>query len=491
MSSMHSTVQLSKQQILIARPNQMDKEYQKLIQDAEYTNQQIQNSIRSISQNEIQDIYYLLKPNQIIYDSICGLCCLVAGLDKLSNEFLFMKKIDWFTVQGYFCKNYDQIINQIQKLQSSIVKKRLNPINLKKAQKHLKQIQGNQIECRLMNLLTQSHTFCKQIQEIERMHQIFDNKVKIPPNTQTLEIQELDVQNYFAEQKKPFFFNHDSDDEQTNQKVSMIEPQQLESTPPKQTKSKKKSYVSFHSKPHLFDNSGYKTILKNSPEYYSKTSQKQQELNKSYLSTNFGERHKYTPSIQRKEICIRTNKSTTPKKVSQFKDESPAQTQSTDMNSLNKIIDQANQDGNPNYEQIERMIQQELAQTKKMINKLEAKNKRLFWEETKSVKMNSQLQSSKISEEEYYFSRKDHQESQDYQNQRKKQIRQQDLSNSAFKISLLSPRSQFSTNKDNDDDAIKMRELRNMQKLLEQHIKQKEQLEKEHERLYNQVYQNI
>ncbi|CAD8058389.1 unnamed protein product [Paramecium primaurelia] len=401
--------------------------YLRLIEETEQIYVNILKTLQNIQIKDIQDLFYILKPTQQLYNSVCGLLCFVAGVDKsITTDYLFLQQRDWVASQSQFCKSYEQINTILSNLQQNLIKKKINISNIKEAQKYYKEelkVQVNSVSDKLEKILTLSINYYTSFYKIIKLNQKYELQSKTPQEKSSDELK-----SYMLSKLNNNFQDDESEgkvEEETqiqNELVQQIPPTPKEQPTPFKMLSRFKDFSSYQKgitedqkiskSPKL---PSYSTTSKK--QYYQSKSplqsyNKQQEVNNpknEYMSFQDNVSVKSFQTQPQEQFNSpknnQTNK-TAQQKSSQSKSPVVAIRQKVPQKkhiiqlpeapNLNKIVEQI-QSNDPN---IEKQLKQELDMVQKQIKKLEATKKQLEWQDQRqSKKIRDQYEQQYLSEQ--------------------------------------------------------------------------------------------
>ncbi|CAD8158451.1 unnamed protein product [Paramecium octaurelia] len=422
---MKGDVELSKLQIRLG--DVRVPSYLKLIEETEQTHTNILKTLQNIQIKDIQDLFYILKPTQQLYNCVCGLLCLVAGVDKsITTDYLFLQQRDWVASQSQFCKSYEQINAILSNLQQNLIKKKINISNIKEAQKYYKEeIKGqvNSVSDKLEKILTLSINYYTSFYKIMKFNQKYEQQSKTPQEKSSDELK-----SYMLSKLNDNFQDDDSEgkvEEDTQIQNELV--QQIPPTPKDQQTTFKmlSRFKDFNSyKKGIADNR--KTSKSPNLPSYSTTSKKQYYQSKSPISSqNKNHDNNYpsneymsfqdhvsvksfqtqpqeqfnSPKNNQSNKVVQQKSSQSKSPVIAVRQKEPLKkhvVQLPEAPDLNKLIEQI-QNNDPN---IEKQLKQELEIIQKQINKLEAKKKQLKWQdERQSKKIRDQYEQQYLSEQ--------------------------------------------------------------------------------------------
>ncbi|CAD8070074.1 unnamed protein product [Paramecium sonneborni] len=405
--------------------------YLKLIEETEQIHTNILKILQLIQIKDIQDLFYILKPTQQLYNCICGLLCFVAGVDKsITTDYLFLQQRDWVASQSQFCKSYEQINSILSNLQQNLIKKKINISNIKEAQKYYKEelkLQINSVADKLERILTLSINYYTSFYKIIKLNQKYEQQIKTPQEKSSDQLK-----SYMLSKLSNNF--KDDDSEGKVEEETQIQNEQLQlipSTPKDQANSFQmlSQFKDFNSyKKGISDHQNtskspklpnYSSSSKKQYYYKSKSplqnSNKQQEVNQfmnEYMSfqdqvsvKSFQTQPQEYLNSQRNNQNM-TNIMNNQHKSSQSKSPRIAARQKNPIKQKNIIIQEA-----PNLNQIvekiqkndpniEKQLKEELEIIQKQIKKLEATKKQLEWQdERQSKKIREQYEQQYLSEQ--------------------------------------------------------------------------------------------
>ncbi|CAD8158809.1 unnamed protein product [Paramecium pentaurelia] len=396
--------------------------YLKLIEETEQIHTNILKTLQKIQIKDIQDLFYILKPTQQLYNCVCGLLCFVAGVDKqITTDYLFLRQRDWVASQSQFCKSYESINMILSNLQQNLIKKKINISNIKEAQKYYKEelkVQVNSISDKLEKILTLSINYYTSFYKIIKLNQKYEQQLKTPQDKNQNELK-----SYMLSKLSNNFLDDDS--EGKVEEETQIQNEQVNQNPhtPKDQSNNLSRFKDFNSyqkgipdRQKTSKSPSYSTTSKN--QYYKsksplQNSNKPQETNyfmNEYMSfqdqvsvNSFRTQPQEQLNSQRnnqnisniKNVQQKSSQSKSP--VSRKKEISKKNIiQIQDAPNLNKIVEQI-QSNDPN---IEKQLKQELEMIQKQIKKLESTKKQLEWQdERQSKKIRDQYEQQYLSEQ--------------------------------------------------------------------------------------------
>ncbi|CAD8074624.1 unnamed protein product [Paramecium sonneborni] len=434
--------------------------YLKLIEETEQIHSNILKTLQIIQIKDIQDLFYILKPTQQLYNCVCGLLCFVAGVDKsITTDYLFLQQRDWVVSQSQFCKNYESINQILCNLQQNLIKKKINISNIKEAQKYYTEdskYQINTIADKLERILTFSINYYISFYKIIKLNQKYEQQLKTPQ-----EKSQDELKSYMLSKVSNNLLDDDSEgkfEEETqiqNEKV-----QQNSSTPKDQgipflMLSRFKDFSSYqkgvsdHQK--IAKSPKLPNYSSSSKKYYQKSKSPLQSSNKQKQVNNFmNEYMSFQNQVSVKDFQtqpqellnsqrnnqIISNIKNVRQKSSQSKSPVIAICQNNaikkkkiiqDLPNLNQIVEKI-QKKDPN---IEKQLVEELEIVQKEIKKLESKKKQLEWQDERQSKKirefyEQQYQSEKIEQSKKFLENKQQfkeEQKQKLKNENKKHIK--------------------------------------------------------------------
>ncbi|CAK77214.1 unnamed protein product (macronuclear) [Paramecium tetraurelia] len=428
---MKGVVELSK--LLIKLDQVKVPSYLKLIEETEQIHANMLKTLLNIQIKDIQDLFYILKPTQQLYNCVCGLLCFVAGVDKsITTDYLFLRQRDWVTSSSQFCKSYEQINAILSNLQSNLIKKKINISNIKEAQKYYQEelkFQVNSISDKLEKILTLSINYYTSFYKILKLNQKYEQQLRIPQEKSSEELK-----SYMLSKLNNFV---DDDSEGKFEEETQIQNEQVQTTPltPKDQSTPLKTFGRFKDFRSYQKGIADRQKTSKSPKlpYYSTTSKKQYYKSKSPLQNsnkpqqennylmneymsfqdqvtvnsfqtqpleqlNSSRNNKNISNTQIKSIKNVNQKSSQSKSPvgRQREIQKKKEAQVPETPNLNKIIEQI-QSNDPN---IEKQLKQELELIQKQIKKLGATKKQLEWQdERQSKKIRDQHEQQYLSEQ--------------------------------------------------------------------------------------------
>ncbi|CAD8160080.1 unnamed protein product [Paramecium pentaurelia] len=387
-------------------------DYQKLIQDTELLHQNIIVTLNSIQNKEIQDFFFILKPTQQLYNCICGLLCIVAGLDKaISTDYLFLQIREWVPSQSLFCKNYESIYQILINIQQNTLKKKINVTNIKEAMKYYTQNVN----------IDDPQTVTEKLQQILKfVIDYYDKFHKILKINKTYELQQRTPQKNNKDQLKTYMlaklssnFNQEDSEEILDERtqIQLEDKQQIQSTTnqtPLKMLNRFKDFNQFSknisSNPKISispSSSRYHTLKKFSSLYKSPIQSNQQEsLNLTNECQNFqenGSAKSFQPmnqSISNSKSCQKDKDLSNSQNITkQIKSPPPVisprqqikkeiHVKSQDSPNLTLIAQKINND-EPDVEQ---QLKNEIQNVIKQLKKIEGVKKHLLWEDDRQCK---------------------------------------------------------------------------------------------------------